>query len=113
MIVRVAFGCGCFAFAAVSSAVDLGPRSVLVLVLPRGGGFVCLESWRPYGVGFGPSRVLLVLFLRVWRWFWAFAFGVGLRFPLRVWCWVRSFFVCDGFVSFVPWFGASCWMAQS
>ena len=61
-------GCGlafCVAFgrsAVVSFVLVVGSRSVLVLVLvvPRGGGFVC--------------PLLLVL---VWCWFWSSAFGLG------------------------------------
>ena len=68
------------------------------------------------------SRLALVSVLRVWCWF---AFGVGrsacvavsfvhvvgsglLVVALRVSRWFWSFCVCGGFVSFVPWFGASC-----
>ena len=40
VVYSVAFGFGCSAFAVVSFALFAGSRSVLVLVAPRGGGFV-------------------------------------------------------------------------
>ena len=40
LVFWVAFGFCCSAFAVVSFAIFAGLRSVLVLVVPRGGGFV-------------------------------------------------------------------------
>jgi len=54
----------------VSFALVVGSRSALVLVVPCGGGFVCLQCLFAIGVGFGPSRLVLA-FVR------PFAFGVG------------------------------------
>ena len=90
------------ACAVVSFGLVLGSRSVLVLVGPRGGGFVCLN------VG---SRLVL---------FFSFALGVCFRSALvrrgvcggfvspRCWLgvvprvshWFWSFCACGGFVSF-------------
>ena len=41
LVFFVAFGFVCSAFAAVSFALFAGSRSVSVLAVPRGGGFVC------------------------------------------------------------------------
>ena len=40
LVFCVAFGSGCSAFVVVSFALFAGARSVLVLLVPRGGGFV-------------------------------------------------------------------------
>ena len=86
---RVAFGCGCFAFAAVSSAVDVGPRSVLVLVLR-----VCCWFYSfAFGVGFGPSRLVLGCVF-------PFAFGVGFG---RSSCAMVSFRLFPGSAPRVGW----------
>ena len=88
--VGLGIGCGldflrrgfvCSALAVASFGLVVGPRSVLVLVGPRGGGFVCLN------VG---SRLVLVFF--------SVAFGACLRSAL-----VRRG-VCGGFVS------PRCWL---
>ena len=58
----VALGVGRSAVAVVSFALLVGARPVLVLVGPRGGGFVCLNvGWRlvsffSIAFGVGPSR---------------------------------------------------------
>ena len=73
------------AFAVVSFGLVFGSRSVLVLVGPRGGGFVCLNVGSRLVLVFFPSRfafvcvrrrsfalVLVVLRLRWFRMFFSF-----------------------------------------
>ena len=86
LVFRVAFGFGCSVFAVVSFALFVCSRSVLVLVVPRGGCFVrpqcsfdCPQCWFVLGAG---------LVLRFWCWL-AFALS-RLVLDLAVVC-VRRF----------------------
>ena len=65
-----------FGLFAVVSFVLVGSRSVLVLVVPRGGGFVCPCCWfsfwcwfwsSDFGLGFGRVRWFRFIFAFVWR----------------------------------------------
>ena len=54
MVFCAAFGCS--TFAVVLFFLVVGSRLVLVLVVPCGGGFVFVQCWFAFGVGFGSSR---------------------------------------------------------
>ena len=67
LVFRVAFGIGCSAFAVVSFSRFVGPRSVLVLVVPRGGGFGFLDVGSRLVQSFAFGSALVVLRVRWFR----------------------------------------------
>ena len=90
-VLRVAFGFGCSAFAVVSISLFAGSRSVLLLVAPCGGGFVCPLCWFAFGVGSGPSRLAFVLVACGGFVFFPFAFFIVYETTVNPFRWQLKF----------------------